>query len=172
VGIRTVFNVLGPLTNPASAQAQVLGVYDAGLVVPMAGVLRNLGVERALVVHGVGGLDEVSTFGPTVVCEVRNYKLQPYEIDPSDLGMEQVTPSDLSGGDAAANAALARRLLGGQERGPKRDVVIANAACGIYVGGAAATLSGAVDVAARSVDSGRALEVLEEYVRRSREATQ
>ena len=170
VGIRTVFNVLGPLTNPASAQAQVLGVYDIGLVVPMAGVLRNLGVERALVVHGVGGLDEVSTFGPTVVCEVRDGELLPYEIDPSDLGLAQVKPSDLAGSDAVANAVLARRLLGGQERGPRRDVVIANAACGIYVGGAAATLADAVDVAVRSVDSGRALEVLETYVRRSTEA--
>jgi anthranilate phosphoribosyltransferase len=172
VGIRTVFNVLGPLTNPASAQAQVLGVYDVGLVVPMAGVLRNLGVERALVVHGVGGLDEVSTFGPTVVCEVRNGELLPYEIDPSDLGLGKVTPSDLSGGDAAANASLARRLLDGRERGPKRDVVIANAACGIYVGGAATTLADAVEAAARSIDSGKALAVLEAYVRRSREVAE
>jgi anthranilate phosphoribosyltransferase len=170
VGIRTVFNVLGPLTNPASAQAQVLGVYDAGLVGPMAGVLRNLGIKRALVVHGVGGLDEVSTFGPTIVCEVRNYELQPYEIDPSDLGLGTAKPSDLSGGDASANATLARRLLEGKETGPKRDVVIANAACGIYVGGRVATLSDAVEVAARSIDSGKALAVLEEYVRRSKEA--
>lgn len=170
VGIRTVFNVLGPLTNPASAQAQVLGVYDASIVVPVADVLRHLGVERALVVHGVGGLDEVSTFGPTIVCEVRDGKLLPSEIDPCDLGLARASPSDLSGGNAAENAALARRLLEGRERGPKRDVVIANAACGIYVGAAAATLSEAVDVAARSIDSGRALAVLEAYVHRSREA--
>ncbi len=170
VGIRTVFNVLGPLTNPASAQAQVLGVYDSALVIPLADVLRHLGVERALVVHGVGGLDEVSTFGPTTVCEVRKGELLPYEIDPADIGLARASPADLAGGNAAENAVLARRLLEGLERGPKRDVVLANAACGIYVGGAAATLYAAVEAAARSVDSGRAMAVLEAYVARSREA--
>jgi anthranilate phosphoribosyltransferase len=171
VGIRTVFNILGPLTNPASAQAQVLGVYDASLVLPLADVLRHLGVERALVVHGVGGLDEVSTFGQTIVCEVRKGELLPYEIGPSDLGLARVSPADLSGGDAAENALLARRLLGASERGPKRDIVVANAACGIYVGGAAPSLPDAVDAAARSIDSGKAMAVLEAYVSRSREAT-
>jgi anthranilate phosphoribosyltransferase len=170
VGIRTVFNVLGPLTNPASAQAQVLGVYDSALVIPLADVLRHLGVERALVVHGVGGLDEVSTFGPTTVCEVKKGELLPYEIDPADIGLAKASPADLSGGNAAENALLARRLLEGLERGPKRDVVLANAACGIYVGGAAATLHAAVEAAARSVDSGKAMAVLEAYVSRSREA--
>jgi anthranilate phosphoribosyltransferase len=166
-----VFNVLGPLTNPASAQAQVLGVYDAALVLPLADVLRHLGVERALVVHGVGGLDEVSTFGPTVVCEVRNGELLPYEIVPSDLGLARVSAADLSGGDAADNAELGIRLLEGRDHGPKRDVVIANAAGGIYVGGAAPSLPAAVKVAARSIDSGKALAVLDAYVSRSREAT-
>jgi anthranilate phosphoribosyltransferase len=170
VGIRTVFNILGPLTNPASAQAQVLGVYDAALVLPLADVLRHLGVERALVVHGVGGLDEVSTFGHTIVCEVRNGELLPYEIDPGDLGLIMASPADLSGGNAADNAVLARRLLEGLERGPKRDIVIANAAGGIYVGGAASTLRGAAEAAADAIDSGKALAVLEAYVSRSREA--
>ena len=171
VGIRTVFNLLGPLTNPASAQAQVLGVYDASLVGPMAGVLRNLGVGHALVVHGVGGLDEVSTFGPTVVCEVIRGELIPYEISPSGLGLARCSPEELSGGDAAWNAALALRLLRGEERGPRRDIVIANAACGIYVGGAATSLRDAAGAAARSIDSGRALAVLDAYVSRSREAS-
>ena len=163
---------MGPLTNPASAQAQVLGVYDASLVIPLADVLRHLGVERALVVHGVGGLDEVSTFGHTVVCEVSRGELLPNEIfDPSDLGLAQVSPADLSGGDATENALLARRLLGARESGPKRDIIIANAACGIYVGGVAASLPAAVDVAVRSIESGKALAVLEAYVARSREAT-
>ena len=169
VGIRTVFNLLGPLTNPAGAQAQVLGVYDAALVIPLADVLRHLGVGRALVVHGVGGLDEVSTFGPTVVCEVRRGELLPYEIGPADLGLPLASPADLAGGDAAENAALARRLLAGREPGPKRDIVIANAACGIYVGGGAATLRAAAAAAADAIDSGRALAVLEAYVGRSRE---
>lgn len=171
VGIRTVFNILGPLTNPASAQAQVLGVYDVNLVIPLADVLRHLGVERALVVHGVGGLDELSTFGRTVVCEVRRGELLPYEIDPADIGMIRASPADLSGGNASDNAFLARRLLEGLERGPKRDIVIANAAAGIYVGGAASTLRGAVEAAADAIDSGKALAVLEAYVERSHEAT-
>jgi anthranilate phosphoribosyltransferase len=170
VGIRTVFNVLGPLTNPASAQAQVLGVFDASLVVPLADVLRHLGIKNAMVVHGVGGLDEVSTFGPTIVCEVRHGELLPYEIDPADIGLIRASPADLSGGDAAENAILARRLLDGLERGPKRDIVIANAACGIYVGGVASTLRGAAEAAADAIDSGKALAVLEAYVSRSRDA--
>jgi anthranilate phosphoribosyltransferase len=170
VGIRTVFNVLGPLTNPASAQAQVLGVYDEALVIPLADVLRHLGVERALVVHGVGGLDEVSTFGRTIVCEVRRGELLPYELDPADVGLIRASPESLSGGDAADNAVLARRLLEGLERGPKRDIVIANAAGGIYVGGAASTLRGAAEAAADAIDSGKALAVLEAYIERSHEA--
>jgi anthranilate phosphoribosyltransferase len=170
VGIRTVFNILGPLTNPASAQAQVLGVYDANLVVPLADVLRHLGVERAMVVHGVGGLDEVSTFGRTIVCEVRRGELLPYELDPADVGLIRASPESLSGGDAADNAVLARRLLEGLERGPKRDIVIANAAGGIYVGGAASTLRGAAEAAADAIDSGKALAVLEAYIERPHEA--
>ena len=170
VGIRTVFNLLGPLTNPAAAQAQVVGVYDAALVRPVASVLRNLGVERALVVHGVGGLDEVSTFGRTIACEVRDGSVLSCQIEPVDLGLATASPVDLSGGDAAANAGLALRLLKGTERGPKRDIVVANAACGIYVGGAAPTLRGGAQAAADAIDSGRALAVLEAYISRSREA--
>ncbi|OPY30569.1 MAG: Anthranilate phosphoribosyltransferase [Methanocella sp. PtaU1.Bin125] len=170
VGIRTVFNLLGPLTNPASAKAQLVGVYDASLVAPVASVLRNLGVERALVVHGIGGLDEVSTFGRTVVCEVRDGDIVQYQLEPADLGVLDTTPAALSGGDAADNARLALRLLKGEERGPKRDVVVANAACGIYVGGGASSIREAAKVAADSIDSGRALAVLEAYIRKSQEA--
>lgn len=168
VGIRTVFNLLGPLTNPASAKAQLVGVYDAGLVVPIAKVLRNLGTERGLVVHGVGGLDEVSTFGKTMVAEIKDGKVLSYELSPEDFGLKLVNPQDLKGGNAADNAALAFRLLRDKERGPKRDIVLLNAACGIYVGGAAPSIKEALQIAADSVDSGRALAVLEKYVARSK----
>jgi anthranilate phosphoribosyltransferase len=171
VGIRTVFNLLGPLTNPASATAQLVGVYDASLVVPVANVLRNLGVERALVVHGIGGLDEVSTFGRTIACEVRYGDIITYEIDPADFGLPEASASALSGGDATDNARLALQLLKGEERGPKRDIVIANAACGIYVGGGAPSIREAVKIAADVIDSGKALSVLEAYVSRTREAS-
>lgn len=172
VGIRTVFNLLGPLTNPASAKAQVVGVYDASLVPVVAKVLRNMGTERAMVVHGVGGLDEVSTFGQTSVCEIKDGKVLPYEISPTDFGLPLVTPQDLKGGDAAENAALAYRLLRDHEKGPKRDIVLLNAACGIYVGRAAPSIKDALQLAADSIDSGKALAVLEQYVSRSKGSAQ
>jgi anthranilate phosphoribosyltransferase len=167
IGIRTVFNLLGPLTNPASAQAQVLGVYDKGLVAPVAKVLKNLGVERALVVHGIGGLDEVSTFGPTYVCELNAGSVRPYTLTPESLGLNRATIADLRGGDAKANAAITLDILNGEE-GPKRDVVLMNAACGIYVGGGARTLEEALDIAMEKVISGAAYDKLAEYIERSR----
>ncbi|HMK46556.1 MAG TPA: bifunctional anthranilate synthase component II/anthranilate phosphoribosyltransferase [Methanocella sp.] len=169
VGIRTVFNLLGPLTNPASAKAQVVGVYDATLVEPVANVLRNMGTERALVVHGVGGLDEVSTFGRTLVSEIKDGRIISYEISPIDFGLDMVTPQDLKGGNAEENARLAYRLLRDREHGPKRDIVLLNAACGIYISGAAPSIKDALKLAADSVDSGGALEVMDRYIRLSKE---
>ncbi len=167
IGIRTVFNLLGPLTNPASAQAQVMGVYDRGLIVPAAKVLSNLGVERALVVHGAGGLDEASTFGPTHVCELRDGVISQYTLTPESLGLKRSSVEDLGGGDAKANAAATLQILKGA-RGPKLDVVLLNAACGIYVGGGAPTLQEALDTAAEKVISGAAYDKLMEYIERSR----
>ncbi len=167
IGIRTVFNLLGPLANPASAGAQVMGVYDEALVRPVAEVLANLGVERAIVVHGAGGLDEVSTFGPTYVCEVLDGRTGAYMLTPGALGLEKASVADLRGGDAVANAEVIIDILKGAE-GPKRDVVLLNAACGIYVGGRAPSLRDALVEAARAVDSGAAYEKLAEYVERSR----
>jgi anthranilate phosphoribosyltransferase len=167
IGIRTVFNLLGPLTNPASAKAQVMGIYDGALVVPIAEVLANLGVERAMVVHGVGGLDEASTFGPTCVCEVRDGSTRAYTLSPESLGLEKASVADLAGGDARANADIVVNILKGAG-GPRRDVVLLNAACGIYVGGKASSLQEAMAVAAGSVDSGAAYGKLAEYVERSR----
>lgn len=163
IGIRTVFNLLGPLTNPASAQAQVVGVYDKGLVMPVARVLKNLGVERALVVHGAGGLDEVSTFGPTYVCELKDGDIQPYTLTPAGLGLKKARAEDLMGGDAKANAAVTLDILSGG-KGPKRDVVMLNAACGIYVGGGAPALQEALDIAAEKIISGAAYDKLMEYI--------
>jgi anthranilate phosphoribosyltransferase len=164
IGIRTIFNLLGPLTNPASAKAQVMGVYDGNLVEPIGRVLANLGVQRALVVHGVGGLDEVSTFGLTRVCEVNNSRTFAYTIDPQEAGISRASVSDLAGGDARANAAIVTDILRGK-RGPRRDIVVLNSACGIYVGGAARSIKEAIEVAEASIDSGRAHEKLNEYVR-------
>ncbi|HTY90560.1 MAG TPA: anthranilate phosphoribosyltransferase [Methanocella sp.] len=163
LGIRTVFNLLGPLTNPASARAQVMGVYDRGLVVPIARVLSNLGVERALVVHGAGGLDEASTFGPTYACELRDGTVRPYTLTPESLGIKKASVEDLGGGGAKANAATTLDILRGA-RGPKLDIVLLNAACGIYVGGGAPTLPEALDVAAEKVISGAAYDKLMEYI--------
>ena len=167
IGIRTIFNLLGPLTNPASARAQVMGVYDEALVEPIGRVLANLGVERALVVHGVGGLDEVSTFGPTRICEIENGRITCYSIDPEEVGLPRASVSDLAGGDARASAIMVRDILNGTEHGPRRDIVLLNSACGIYVGGAAGSVGDAIEVAKDSIDSGRALDKLNEYVRRS-----
>ncbi len=166
IGIRTVFNLLGPLTNPASAKAQVMGIYDEALVIPVARVLKNLGVERALVVHGVGGLDEVSTFGPTCVCEVRDGLARAYTLSPETMGLEKANVADLMGGDAKMNAGIILDILKGAE-GPKRDVVLLNAACGIYVGGGTPSLHDALAIAAKAIDSGAAYEKLSEYVKRS-----
>jgi anthranilate phosphoribosyltransferase len=166
IGIRTIFNLLGPLANPASAQAQVMGIYDRDLVGPIALVLKNLGVERALVVHGAGGLDEASTFGPTYVCELKDGMTRSYTLTPEGLGIKKARVEDLRGGDAKANAAITRDILQGAE-GPKRDVVLLNAACGIYVGGGAPTLRKALDIAAEKISSGAAYDKLLEYIERS-----
>ncbi|HEY3423013.1 MAG TPA: anthranilate phosphoribosyltransferase [Methanocellaceae archaeon] len=167
IGIRTIFNLLGPLTNPASARAQVMGVYDEALVEPIGRVLANLGVERALVVHGVGGLDEASTFGPTRICEIDHGRTSSYAIDPGEVGLPRATVSALAGGDSKANAAIVRGILNGKEHGPRRDIVLLNSACGIYVGGAAGSVGEAIEVAKDTIDSGRASDKLNEYVRRS-----
>jgi len=167
IGIRTVFNLLGPLTNPASAKAQVMGVYEEALVVPVATVLMNLGVERALVVHGVGGLDEVSTFGTTHVCELKYGEICSYMLTPGSVGIAKATIADLHGGDAKVNAGITLKILNDEIKGPKRDIVLLNAACGIYVGGGASSIKEALAVADERISSGAARDKLAEYVERS-----
>jgi anthranilate phosphoribosyltransferase len=169
LGVRTVFNVLGPLTNPAGATHQVVGVYDRHLVEPIARVLGELGARRALVAHGAGGLDELSTVGPTTVAEWDGTEVNVYEIEPLDLGLEVANVHSLAGGDAKHNAAAIRAILDG-ERGPQADIVALNAAAAIYVGEAADGLMSGLQMAWASIDSGAARERLEALIEASQEA--
>jgi len=157
LGLRTVFNMLGPLTNPAGAEGQVLGVYAPELTQLHGGVLRNLGSQRAFVVHGVGGLDEFSTFAETHVTELRDGDLHSYQVAPEDLGLRRADgPDHVAGRSPRENAALLVSILEGEDC-PARDIVVMNAAAAIAVGGKADTLQEAVPVAAESIDSGAAL---------------
>ena len=168
LGVRTIFNILGPLTNPASAPFQIMGVFDPALVEPLAAVMRGLGLRRALVFHGHGGLDELSTTGPNQVVEMNNWKLLPGSIDARDLGLESARQGDLEGGDASTNATIARRILAG-ERGPKRDIVVLNAAAALYVAGAVPHLREGREAAELSIDNGAAQHVLSSLVSLSQE---
>ena len=160
LGIRTVFNILGPLTNPANADAQVLGVFDPGLTEKMAGVLADLSVKRALVAHGLDGLDEISTVGETQISELKDGRVETYTIAPEDYGFSRVLPKALSGGDAEFNAGLARDILTGAEKGPRRDIVLLNAGAAIYAGGKADSIKEGIELARQSITSGRAYEKL------------
>jgi anthranilate phosphoribosyltransferase len=164
MGIRTVFNILGPLTNPAGAKRQVVGVFAAEWVVRLATALMQLGVERALVVHGLDGLDELSTLGPSLICEVNGDGIVETEVTPEDFGLTRVTADDIAGSDPATSAAQVIAVLEG-ETGPRRDIVLLNAAAAIYVGGAAASVSEGLGVAAHSIDSGAARRKLRAMVR-------
>lgn len=163
MGIRTVFNVLGPLTNPASASRQLMGLFAPDLVVPMAEVLAGLGSERAMVVHGADGLDELSTTGLNRVAMLVEEKVTSLTVDPQALGLGVASLQDLQGGTAIENAALTRRVLSG-ERGPRRDVVLLNAAAALVVGSKAEDLPEGVALAAQIIDSGAALERLEALI--------
>jgi anthranilate phosphoribosyltransferase len=165
--VRTVFNILGPLTNPAGAKAQLLGVYDAALTEVMANVLKELGSESAYVVHGHGGLDELTTTGPN---RVSYFGIEGADnvvtetLDPQDLGFEVAAPDDLLGGEPEENAIITRAILAGEDRGPKRDVVLLNAAAALLVGGIAADLQDGIAKATESIDSGAASRTLERLV--------
>jgi anthranilate phosphoribosyltransferase len=168
LGIRTVFNLLGPLTNPAGVRIQLLGVYRPDLIATMAGVLLLLGAERAMVVHG-GGLDEITTTGPTHVAELGEGGIREYTIEPGDLGIPISAIDDLRGGDAAENARILRDVLSG-ETGAARDAVLMNAGAAIYLGGLAGSLAGGVSRAGESIDSGRSLAKLDTFVEGTRRA--
>jgi len=161
--LRTVFNLLGPLTNPAHASAQVVGVYSAELVEKVAEALSMLGLTRALVVHGSDGLDEITVTGPTRIAEVRNGNVTGYEVTPEQFGMERSPMESLMGGDAAENAAIIRSVLGG-EKSSKRDVVLLNAAAALVAAGRADAIAAGLPLAVRSIDSGAATGKLEKLV--------
>jgi len=159
LGLRTVFNALGPLTNPAGAEAQVLGVYAPELTDLHAEVLRNLGSTRAFVVHGVGGLDELSTLGETRLSELRDGRVRTYYVSPEELGLSRARPEDIQGRTPEENARLLTEVLEGKE-GPAREIVLLNAAAAVAAGGKAETLQEAIPIAAESIDSGAALSKL------------
>lgn len=164
LGIRTVFNILGPLTNPASPKMQLLGVYDEYLVEPLAQVLINLGVERGMVVYGQDRLDEISLSAPTTVCEFADGKYKTYTITPEDFSMERCQKSDLVGGTPQENAEITRAILNG-EKGHKRNAVLLNAGASLYIAQKANTFADGVKLAAELIDSGKALAKLEELIK-------
>ena len=169
LGIRTVFNILGPLTNPARPSMMVLGVYSAHLVEPVARVLPSLGVKRGLVVHGQDRLDELSIGAPTTACEVRDGVCSPLVVTPELVGLPRGSKADLAGGTPAENAEIVRSVLSG-ERGARRNAVLMNAGAGLYVAGKADNCADAVRLAAERIDSGAALRTLEAAVAASRRA--
>ncbi|MHB1484388.1 MAG: anthranilate phosphoribosyltransferase [Saccharofermentanales bacterium] len=168
LGVRTIFNILGPLANPAGANMQLLGVYDESLVEPLACVLANLGVKHAMVVHGHDGLDEVTLCDTTTICEVSGGKLNSFFLTPEQLGFSRCSLKELIGGDPAENAQIALRILDG-EKGPKRDVVIINTALCLYMSYNNVTLRDCVKMAQEIIDSGRAMRLLTDFIRLSNE---
>lgn len=168
LGVRTIFNALGPLTNPAFARRQVLGVYADHLVERLALVLQSLGIEHAMVVRSHDGLDEISVSAATYVCEVRDGEVRSYDLTPEDIGVPRHPLEAMRGGSAAENAAIARSVLGG-ESGARADIVAANAAAALYVCGAVETIRDGVALARQSVASGKAMEKLEQLVSVTRE---
>ncbi len=169
LGIRTIFNILGPLANPAGANMEVMGVYDGALVEPLARVLSNLGVKNAMVVYGEDKLDEISMSASTKVCEIKDGEFRSYTISPEDFGFERCAKEELVGGTPAENAEITRAILDGREQGAKRNAVLLNAGAAIYVAGRAQTLDEGVAIAREIVDSKKALRKLEEFIRCSNE---
>lgn len=163
LGIRTVFNILGPLTNPAGASLQVMGVYDESLVEPLARVLSNLGVKRAMVVYGKDGLDEISVSDETVVCEVNNGEFTKYTISPEQFGIQRCQKEDIIGGSPQDNALIAQDILNGK-KGPQRDAILLNAGAGLYVAGRVESLQEGVDLAGQLIDDGRAIRKLNQFI--------
>lgn len=166
LGIRTVFNILGPLTNPAGATLQVMGVYDEALVEPLAKVLNNLGVKRAMVVYGTDGLDEISASSETIACEVKDNTYQTYTISPEQFGMPRCAKEELIGGTPEENAQITRDVLSGKAGGA-RTAVLMNAGAGLYIGGKVETLKDGIDLAKKLIDDKKALHKLEEFIAES-----
>ncbi|NPA62661.1 MAG: anthranilate phosphoribosyltransferase [Methanococci archaeon] len=163
LGIRTVFNVLGPLTNPANANYQLMGVYDEKLTEKLANVLKNLGLKGALVVHG-SGMDEITTIGKTKISEMKNGEIKTYYIDPEDFGIKKAKLEEIKGGDAEENAKIIREIFEGEEVGAKRDIVVLNAAFALYIADETKNVEEGIKLAEKSIDSGKALKKLEDLI--------
>ncbi|QNO18028.1 anthranilate phosphoribosyltransferase [Caproicibacterium amylolyticum] len=170
LGIRTVFNILGPLSNPAGANMELMGVYDEALVDPLARVLSNLGVKRGMVVYGQDMLDEISLSAPTTVCEVKDGSYTSYVITPEELGLTRCQKADLVGGTPQENAEITRAILAG-EKGPKRDAVLLNSAAALKIAGKVSDLKAGIALAAETIDSGAAKAQLEQFIRLTNEET-
>ncbi|MCR5398934.1 MAG: anthranilate phosphoribosyltransferase [Lachnospiraceae bacterium] len=169
LGFRTVFNILGPLTNPACPKRQLLGVYDEYLIEPLARVLYSMGVEKGMVVYGREKLDEISAVGETAVCEFGNGRYTTYEIKPEDFGFNRCKKEDLAGGTPKENAEITKNILNGTDKGPKRDTVLMNAGAALYIADKAASLEEGVKMAAELIDSKAAYKAMEEFVKVSNE---
>ncbi|MCQ2514616.1 MAG: anthranilate phosphoribosyltransferase [Ruminococcus sp.] len=169
IGIRNVFNLLGPLTNPASANLQVTGVYSEELVEPVARVFSNLGVKRGFVFYGMDGMDEATVTAKTKVCEINNGEFKTYFISPEDFGMPLSDMSELIGGDGVENAEITRKILSGEIKGAKRDIVVLNSALGLVAGGKVNTIAEGVSLANEIIDSGKALAKIDEFAKATNE---
>lgn len=163
IGVRNVFNILGPLTNPANADMQVMGVYSEDLLEPLAKVLSNLGVKRGMTIYGCDGMDEATVTAPTRICEIDNGNFKTYEITPESVGLKSYSMLELIGGDGKENAEITKQILKGQLKGAKRDIVLLNSALGIYVGGKAKSIEEGIKLAAEIIDSGKAYAKMEEF---------
>ena len=170
LGIRTVFNILGPLSNPAGANMELMGVFDESLVEPLARVMLNLGVTRGMVVFGQDKLDEISMSAPTSVCEIRDGNFRSYMITPEQFGYTSCKKEELVGGTPQENAEITRNIISGQDKGARRQAVCLNAGAALYIAGAAGSLEEGVRVAEKQIDSGAAKKVLDDFIRESNEA--
>lgn len=168
LGFRTVFNILGPLTNPAKPKRRLLGVYDEYLIEPLARVLMELGVKRGMVVYGRDKLDEISLSAPTAVCEIKDGSLTKYEIKPEDFGLSRCKKEDLAGGNPAESAAITLAILNG-EKGPKTDAVLLNAGAALYIGEKAKSIQEGINLAEKLIKSKKAIRVLEDFIKVSNE---
>lgn len=169
LGIRTVFNILGPLSNPSRAKKMMIGVYSPKLTGVIAGALKNLGVERGFVVSGDNNMDEMSLTGETTVSEIKDGQVTTYQVTPEQYGFKRCDITDLRGGDGAVNAEIAKAILSGEEQEPKRDCVLLNAGAALYIGGMADSVEAGIRLAAKTIDSGKALDTLHAMVEATKE---
>lgn len=165
MGFRTIFNILGPLSNPANAKAQVVGVFDEKLTITFAKVLKELGLRKVLVVHGKDGLDEITTTDETVVAELNDGVITTYTIRPEDFGFNRASMNDILGGETQLNVEILKAVLSGEDKGPKRDILLLNAGAALYVADVADSIKDGIELAAKTIDSGAAIAKLEEFVK-------